>query len=472
MTLDLIKIRRDLHQIPEIGLEEFKTQAYLLERIAEMTEGKDFVEQRTWRTGILVFLHGSAPEKTIGWRTDIDGLPIVEETGLDFKSIHEGRMHACGHDIHMTTALGLLDQMLQVQPKNNMLFLFQPAEENEAGGMLMYEDGAFGDWLPDEFYGLHVRPDFKVGDIATNTNTLFAGTCEVLVTFKGKGGHAAFPHEANDALVAASYFITQVQTIVSRNVDPIQGGVVTFGSFHAGTTNNVIAETAEVYGTIRTLTQEMSLLIQKRVRQIAEGVAASFGMEVDMNQLFGTLYNKALEGDKDCGGLLSYGYLSGENITGVTEGRPLFVRSPESRFNLANFMRTHLYTSLGALKVGMDILLKEEHVQIDKILGHGGLFKTKGVGQGILAAAIDTPVSVMETAGEGGPWGMALLASYMLNKESDETLAHYLSEKVFVGNKGTSMDPDPEDVKGFETFIERYKKGIAIEKAALENLIV
>ena len=173
-----------------------------------------------------------------------------------------------------------------------------------------------------------------------------------------------------------------------------------------------------------------------------------------MNQLFGTLYNKALEGDKDCGGLLSYGYLSGENITGVTEGRPLFVRSPESRFNLANFMRTHLYTSLGALKVGMDILLKEEQVQIDKILGHGGLFKTKGVGQGILAAAIDTPVS------------------YMLNKESDETLAHYLSEKVFAGNKGTSMDPDPEDVKGFETFIERYKKGIAIEKAALENLIV
>ena len=282
MTLDLIKIRRDLHQIPEIGLEEFKTQAYLLERIAEMTEGKDFVEQRTWRTGILVYLHGHAPEKTIGWRTDIDGLPIVEETGLDFKSTHEGRMHACGHDMHMTTALGLLDQMLQVKPKNNMLFLFPPAEENEAGGMLMYEDGAFGDWLPDEFYGLHVRPDFKVGDIATNTSTLFAGTCEVLVTFKGKGGHAAFPHEANDALVAASYFITQVQTIVSRNVDPIQGGVVTFGSFHAGTTNNVIAETAEVYGTIRTLTQEMSLLIQKRVRQIAEGVAASFGMEVDI----------------------------------------------------------------------------------------------------------------------------------------------------------------------------------------------
>ena len=282
MTLDLIKIRRDLHQIPEIGLEEFKTQAYLLERIAEMTEGKDFVEQRTWRTGILVYLHGHAPEKTIGWRTDIDGLPIVEETDLDFKSTHEGRMHACGHDMHMTTALGLLDQMLQVKPKNNMLFLFQPAEENEAGGMLMYEDGAFGDWLPDQFYGLHVRPDLKVGQIATNTHTLFAGTCEVKIRFKGKGGHAAFPHEANDALVAASYFVTQVQSVVSRNVNPIEGAVVTFGLFQAGTTNNVITDTAFLHGTIRALTQDMSLLVQKRVKTVAEGVAAAFDMEVEV----------------------------------------------------------------------------------------------------------------------------------------------------------------------------------------------
>ncbi len=199
--------------------------------------------------------------------------------------------------------------------------------------------------------------------------------------------------------------------------------------------------------------------------------AESFGIDVDMNKLFGTLYNKALEGDADCGGLLSYGYLSGENITGVEEGRPLFVRSPESSFNLANFMRAHLFTALGALKVGMDILLKEEKVEIDEILGHGGLFKTKGVGQGILAAAINTPVSVMETAGEGGPWGMALLASYMLNKEEGETLADYLADKVFAGNKGTKMDPDPKDVEGFEVFANRYVKGIAIEKAALENLV-
>ena len=199
--------------------------------------------------------------------------------------------------------------------------------------------------------------------------------------------------------------------------------------------------------------------------------AESFGIAVDMNQLFGTLYNKALEGDADCGGLLSYGYLSGEHITGVEEGRPMFVRSPKSRFNLANFMRVHLFTSLGALKAGMDILLKEEKAKLDEILGHGGLFKTKGVGQSILAAAINTPVSVMETAGEGGPWGMALLASYMLNKEEGESLADYLSDKVFAGNKGTKMEPRKEDVEGFEVFARRYVKGVAIEKAALENLV-
>ena len=280
--IDYQKIRRDLHQIPEIGLEEYKTHAYLMRVIDELTAGLDFVEIRVWHTGILVFIKGSAPTKTVGWRTDIDGLPIVEETGLACASQHEGQMHACGHDMHMTIALGLLELLTTEQPKNNLLFLFQPVEENEAGGMLMYEDGVFGDWLPDEFYGLHVRPDLKVGEIATNTKTLFAGTCEVKLTFKGKGVHAAFPQDANDALVAAAYFVTQIQTIVSRNVDPIEGAVITFGELHAGTTNNVIAETAFLHGTIRTLTQEMNLLTQRRLQEIAEGVAQSFGVELDL----------------------------------------------------------------------------------------------------------------------------------------------------------------------------------------------
>ena len=280
--LDLIATRRALHQIPELGMEEFKTHAFLMETIANLLQDCSFAQVRTWETGILVYLTGSAPQKTIGWRTDIDGLPIVEETGLDFKSLQPDRMHACGHDFHMTIALGLLEKMAEQQPKHNLLFLFQPAEENLAGGMLMYEAGAFGDWLPDEFYGLHVRPDLKVGQMATNRATLFAGTCEVKIRFTGKGGHAAFPHTANDALVAASYFVTQVQSVVSRNVDPIEGAVVTFGSMHAGTTNNVITETAFLHGTIRALTQSMSLLVQKRVREIAEGIALSFGVDLEI----------------------------------------------------------------------------------------------------------------------------------------------------------------------------------------------
>ena len=198
--------------------------------------------------------------------------------------------------------------------------------------------------------------------------------------------------------------------------------------------------------------------------------AEAFGIEVDMNKLFGTLYNKALEGDADCGGLLAYNYFSGEHITGFEEGRPLFVRTPDSKFNLANFMRVNLFASLGVLKTGMDILLKEEGVKLDEILGHGGLFKTKGVGQGILAAALDTPVSVMETAGEGGAWGIALLASYMVNKADGEALDVYLAEKVFAGQKGSRMDPDPADVAGFDVFSKRYIEGLPIERAAVDSL--
>ena len=198
--------------------------------------------------------------------------------------------------------------------------------------------------------------------------------------------------------------------------------------------------------------------------------AEAFGVEVDMNKLFGTLYNKALEGDPECGGLLAYNYFSGETITGFDEGRPLFARTPESKFNLANFMRVHLFTALGALKVGLDILFREEDVQVDRILGHGGLFKTKGVGQRIMAAAMNSPVSVMETAGEGGAWGIALLASYLVNKKENESLEDFLNEKVFAGNEGISMDPDAKDVEGFDVFIERYKAGLPIERAAVDTL--
>ena len=198
--------------------------------------------------------------------------------------------------------------------------------------------------------------------------------------------------------------------------------------------------------------------------------AESAGMKMDDDALFGLLYKKALEGDADCGGLLSYGYFSGESITKMDEGRPLLVRMPDADFSLANLMRVHLYSALGALKIGMDILTREEHVELDSLLGHGGLFKTKGVGQRIMAAAMNTPVSVMETAGEGGPWGMALLASFLVRREEGENLADYLAHKVFDGNSGSRMEPDKADVEGFEKFMERYQAGLVVERAAVECL--
>ena len=193
------------------------------------------------------------------------------------------------------------------------------------------------------------------------------------------------------------------------------------------------------------------------------------GIPVDMNEVFGKLYNNALTGDADCGGLIAYNYISGEPVTGLAEGRPMFVRSANDKFNLANFMRANLYASVGVLKIGNDILFNEEHVKVDRITGHGGLFKTKGVGQRVLAAAINSPISVMETAGEGGAWGIALLASYLVNNNNGSTLADWLESNVFAGNTGVEIAPTAEDVAGFNKWIENYKRGLAIEQAAVDN---
>jgi sugar (pentulose or hexulose) kinase len=194
------------------------------------------------------------------------------------------------------------------------------------------------------------------------------------------------------------------------------------------------------------------------------------GVQISPSRLFEMLYQKALMGEADGGGLLAYNYLSGEHITHFEQGRPLFVRTPESRFTLSNFMRVHLFSALGALKIGLDILFEQEQVKIDQVLGHGGFFKTREVGQKIMAAAMNVPVSVMETAGEGGAWGIALLAAYMLNNQRNESLEDYLSNKVFAGKNSTTIAPDPKDVVGFTAFMERYKKGLVIERAAVDVL--
>ena len=280
----LIQVRRHLHEIPELALHETQTHDYLLKVIKEFNQ--DNLEIRVPEelpTAILVLVHGSVPQRTISYRTDIDALPVTEQTGLPYASHHPGVMHACGHDIHMTVALGVLSYFSDHQPKDNLLFFFQPAEESDYGGKRAYEAGVFaGKWRPDEFYGLHDNPDLPAGAIGCRMGTLFAGTTEVNVDINGKGGHAAYPQDANDTVVAAASLIMQVQTIISRNIDPIASGVITLGKVRGGTIRNVIAGHTRIEGTIRGLTQKMIEHIDHRLQAVCDGVAASFGLEVKL----------------------------------------------------------------------------------------------------------------------------------------------------------------------------------------------
>ncbi|MEE6634924.1 N-acetyldiaminopimelate deacetylase [Limosilactobacillus pontis] len=280
----LIHVRRHLHEIPELALHEYQTHDYLLEVIHEFNQAN--LEIRVpddLPTAILVLVHGRQPARTIGYRTDIDALPVEEQTGLPFASRHPGVMHACGHDIHMTVALGVLSFFSTHQPKDNLLFFFQPAEESDYGGKRAYEAGIFtGKWHPDEFYGLHDNPDLPAGEIGCRMGTLFAGTTEVNIDINGKGGHAAYPQDANDTVVAAASLIMQVQTIISRSIDPIASGVITLGKIRGGTIRNVIAGHTRIEGTIRGLTQEMIEHIGHRLQAVCDGVATSFGLDVDL----------------------------------------------------------------------------------------------------------------------------------------------------------------------------------------------
>ncbi|EEJ72221.1 N-acetyldiaminopimelate deacetylase [Lactobacillus ultunensis] len=285
---ELIQIRRHLHEIPELALHEQETHDYLLEIIKGFKQDYLTIEvPKELPTAILVLIKGRNPQRTIGYRTDIDALRVEEKTNLPYSSKHPGVMHACGHDIHMTVALGLLNYFSEKQPQDNLLFFFQPAEESESGGKQAYEKGVLqGKFKPDEFYGLHDNPELPAGAIGCRMGTLFAGTTEVNIDLWGKGGHAAFPQNANDTVVAAASLIMQIQTIISRSIDPIQSGVITLGKIEAGTIRNVIAGHARIEGTIRGLTQKMILHIDHRLKDVCEGIARSYNMKVklDLNQ--------------------------------------------------------------------------------------------------------------------------------------------------------------------------------------------
>ena len=282
----LITIRRELHQIPELGYKEFKTQRYLIDYIKTLPN--DRIEWEEWRTGIFVRVKGLDPEKTIGYRADIDGLPIKEETELPFKSIHEGYMHACGHDFHMTIALGVLTDLVEHPINDHVLFMFQPAEEGPGGAEEMIASSPFLKWKPDMIFGLHIAPEYPVGTVATKTGLLFANTSELFIDFIGRGGHAAYPHLTNDMVIASCHFVTQLQTIVARNINPLDSAVVTIGKITGGTVQNSIAENARIEGTIRTLSEESMLLIRRRIEEMVKGMETAFNCKINID--FGSSY--------------------------------------------------------------------------------------------------------------------------------------------------------------------------------------
>ncbi|MFB6497649.1 N-acetyldiaminopimelate deacetylase [Bacillus haynesii] len=275
MKLDeLAAIRRDLHQIPELGFQENKTQAYLLNHLAKHPE--DRIEIEKWRTGLFVKVKGTDPEKILAYRADMDGLSIREDTGYPFSSVHQDRMHACGHDFHMTIALGIIDHFVSHPVKQDLLFLFQPAEEGPGGAEPMLESDLFKKWEPSMITALHIAPELPVGTIGTKSGLLFANTSELVIELEGKGGHAAYPHLAEDMVVAASSLVTQMQSIVARNVDPLDSAVITIGTITGGSAQNIIAQEARLEGTIRTLSPASMEQVKKRIEAMVRGLETAY----------------------------------------------------------------------------------------------------------------------------------------------------------------------------------------------------
>ncbi|MED4727869.1 N-acetyldiaminopimelate deacetylase [Aneurinibacillus migulanus] len=286
-----IEIRRELHKIPEPGFAEFKTQRFLLDYLATLPQER--IEIKTWRTGILVKIKGSNPSKCLGYRADMDGLPISEETSYEFRSTHPGFMHACGHDMHMSIGLGVLTHFVHNQVKDDLVFIFQPAEEGPGGAQPMLASEEFHEWRPDAIFALHIAPEYPVGTVALKPGILFANTSELFIDLTGKGGHAAFPHTANDMVIAAAHLATQLQSIVSRNIDPLDSAVITIGKIEGGTKQNIIAEKARLEGTIRTLSMESMQKIKSRIEALVRGTEAGFecSAAIDYGSNYCQVYN-------------------------------------------------------------------------------------------------------------------------------------------------------------------------------------
>ncbi|MBN2286863.1 MAG: amidohydrolase [Tissierellales bacterium] len=285
------KYRHELHQIPERGLQEFKTSTYIFNTLEEM----GYTPVRILETGVLAFKQGTQKDSTIAFRADMDGLPITEESHLAFKSLHENMMHACGHDFHMAILLGLAAYLKSIETKENILFLFQPAEESPGGAKPIIELGVLQQYHVKEIYGLHMWPDLEQGHIGVKPGPLMAMPGELEIEIKGIGGHGAMPDQTIDPIVIAAQLISSLQSIVSRNVAPVEHAVVTIGYIHGGTKHNVISDHVQLGGTIRAFEQDVYDTIKRRIKKICEGFANTFETEINVKI---TDFYKAVNNDK------------------------------------------------------------------------------------------------------------------------------------------------------------------------------
>ncbi|WDV47629.1 amidohydrolase [Clostridiaceae bacterium M8S5] len=276
---EVITIRRDLHQIPETGFNEIKTSGYIKDKLSEY----GFKYEICAKTGVIAYKDFDPKAETIAFRSDIDALNVLEQTGANYSSKHKGKMHACGHDGHMAILLGFAKYISTKETKKNILLIFQPAEEGPGGAKVIVDEGILEKYNVSCIFGLHILPAIKEGLIGINHGPIMARTGEFDITIKAKSGHGAMPHTAVDGIYIASQLISSLQSIVSRNVDPNEGSVLTIGKIQGGEARNIIANTVRLEGTIRAFNNDVYDLIKQRMHTINEGVMKMYGIEIDMD---------------------------------------------------------------------------------------------------------------------------------------------------------------------------------------------
>lgn len=274
----IIEFRKELHKIPEIGLKEIKTSEYIINKLKNFGYNYETVVG----TGVIAYKKSESSKKAIAFRADMDALQIEEKTNIDFKSQHEGMMHACGHDVHMANLLGLAYYLKDKKVTRDVVFLFQPAEESPGGAKIIVEKGILEKYNIGSIYGFHIWPYIDEGKIGVKSGPVMARTGEVELTIIGKGGHGATPNETIDPIYISSQFISSIQSVISRNIEPLEGGIVTIGYIKSGTLHNIIPDKLELGGTIRAFTDEVFNLIKNRINEICKGYEIAYNVKMNL----------------------------------------------------------------------------------------------------------------------------------------------------------------------------------------------